>query len=221
MRHGGGLMSSEVEGWLEPGAAKAIDFLLQFQHARELVGDLMEIGVYDGKLFLVLAKNAGSLETCVAIDIFESEEPAIPSVRGVRSRFEANLKKYAPQTRTVIMESNSATLVPHDVRMAMQTTTHSPFRFISIDGCHDADSVKQDLNLSASLLMAGGVIALDDWAPDGNKQWPGVAEGETAFQVMTHGEDLIHIGAIPNKLLLTNDPFWRTEYQRVLKDLEV
>jgi hypothetical protein len=58
-------------------------------------------------------------------------------------------------------------------------------------------------------------VALDDWRPGGHLTWPGVMDGEIAYQ--SSGGTLMHIGTIPNKLLLTNDPFWMEDYRRVLR----
>lgn len=206
----------DVEGWLDSRSANITRFLTSYQHGRDLVGDVMEIGVYAGKYFLRLLDGLSDLEQAVAIDIFDSQEPRIPSVQGKREVFEATLRKYAPHHKVIIMESDSTFLEPGDVRNAMLQTDNE-FRLISIDGSHEAGDVEHDLRLAAELLMPGGIIALDDWTPEGNKQWPGVAEGEVAFQVYNPGV-LVHIGAIPNKLLLTTSTRWAADYQDVLRD---
>jgi hypothetical protein len=210
----------EVEGWLDPRAANVTAYLMRYQSARNVVGDVMEIGVYHGKYFIVLLNAMAEDDIGVAIDIFGSQDPKIPSVQGDRAVFEENLKKWAPHARVVIMESDSTALKTYDVLIEtgldLRGTGH-PFRFISIDGSHDEDSVARDLSLAEDLLTPGGVIALDDWSPQGNPQWPGVAAGEVRYQV-EEPDTLYHIGAIPNKLLLTTDPFFVQEYQNVLRD---
>jgi len=210
---------SEVEGWLDERAASITRFLTTYQHARDLVGDVLEIGVYAGKYFLVLLDGLGERERAVAIDIFQSQNPKIPSAHGDRATFEATLKNYAPDARVVIMETDSTFLEPRDVlaNMGELDTTEPPFRFISIDGSHEAGDVEHDLRLAADLLMPGGIIALDDWQAGERPSWPGVADGEAAFQSFNPGS-LVHIGTIPNKLLLTNSTRWRDDYQLVLRD---
>ena len=116
------------------------------------------------------------------------------------------------------MESDSTTLFPEDVCAAIGQPVGHLFRFISIDGGHDEATVLSDLILAEDLLATGGIIALDDWAPHGNKQWPEVADAEVKFQVLNE-DRLFHIGAIPNKLLLTNSSLWVMEYQKVLRDI--
>ena len=213
------LLLNDVEGWLDQRTASITRFLTHYQHGRDMIGDVLEIGVYHGKYFLVLVGNLAALERAVAIDIFGSQDPKIPSVQGSREVFEATIKKYAPHVQPIVMESDSTRLSTEDILGAMGEARSwvAPFRFISIDGSHDAESVYRDLHLCRHLMMPGAIIALDDWTPEGNKQWPGVAEGEARYQ-QEHPEDLYHIGAIPNKLLLTNDPQWVDDYRSVLRD---
>ena len=51
------------------------------------------------------------------------------------------------------------------------TVLEGTFRFVSVDGSHDADTVLSDLHLAERMLVKGGVVALDDWNDTG--QWPG------------------------------------------------
>lgn len=208
----------DVEGWLDDRSASVTRFLMAFQRANDITGDVLEIGVYHGKYFLVLMEGVADLEMGVAIDIFQTQAPVLESVQGTREVFEENIRKYAPDKQVVVMERDSTTLSGQDVLNAMACVQSKPFRFISIDGSHDAKDVQRDLTLAEALLMPGGIIALDDWVPDLNKQWPGVAAGEKKYQDATDGEKLGHIGAIPNKLLLCNHTFWLQEYQKVLRD---
>lgn len=209
----------EVDGWLEYPTARITAYLLKYQSSRDLVGDVLEIGVFAGKYFLILAQALRKYggERAVAIDIFESQMPVIEeSAQGRRAIFEANLTKYAPPCEVIIMESDSTRITAEAVRGRMMTSERQPFRFISIDGGHDAPTVQSDLLLAEELLMPGGIVALDDWRPGGHLTWPGVMDGEIAYQ--TGGGTLMHIGTIPNKLLLTNDPFWMEDYRAVLRD---
>ena len=193
---------------------------MQFQRSRGLSGDLLEIGVYHGKYFVELCQELGDREMAVAIDIFESADPTIEgSAQGSREAFEEALKTYAPQTTVYVMERDSADLEPVDILEASGSTDPAPFRFVSIDGSHDYAHVYHDLRLASALLVPGGIIALDDWSPTGNQQWPEVGAAEMDFlHDGKRANPVFHIGVIPNKLLLTNTPAWVTEYQQVLRD---
>ena len=201
-----------VDGWLSETAARATDYLLQYQTARGLYGDVLEIGVYHGRYFIVLANRTVELERAYAIDIFGSGEPVIAgSAHGDREVFEANVKKYAPQCDLIVMESDSS-LLPQEFLDRL----YHQCRFVSVDGSHDEESVVNDLFVAEKLLAPGGLVALDDWRPEGNDQWPEVISGEVRYQA--DGGVLQHVGSIPNKLLLCNDPLWVRDYQKVLRD---
>lgn len=209
-----------VEGWLDYGAARGTDFLMRYQTARDIHGSVLEIGVYEGAYFLVLAWALAPREQAVAIDIFEEGEPAIPSAQGKLEPFMDNLRRWGPPFPHTVIQADSTTLKASDVMLAMQTTELKPFRWISVDGSHDADSVTKDLTLARELLAPGGVVALDDWRIDGNPHWPGVIDGELEYQLRTKhpADELVHIGTLPNKLLLTTSEAWAQEYRQVLRD---
>lgn len=206
-----------VEGWLEHPTTRATDYLMRYQTARDLHGSVLEIGVYHGLYFLVLAWALAPREQAVAIDIFEEGEPKIPSVQGNLEIFMDNLRRWGPPAPHTVIQADSTTLKPSDVMLAMQTTELRPFRWISIDGSHDAESCLSDLHLAEQLLAWGGVVALDDWRAEGNPQWPGVLEAEIRYQ-QEAVNPLVHIGTLPNKLLLTTSEAWAKEYRQVLRD---
>lgn len=206
-----------VEGWLEPGAAKGTDFLMRYQTARDIHGSVLEIGVYAGLYFLVLAWALAPRESAVALDIFEEGAPAIPSEQGKLGPFMDNLRRWGPPFPTTVIQADSTQLKSSDIMLAMQTTELRPFRWISVDGSHDADSCYADLVLAQSLLTDGGVVALDDWRAEGNPQWPGVIDAEVRYQAEAE-RPLVHVGTLPNKLLLTTSEAWAREYRQVLRD---
>lgn len=206
-----------VEGWLNARTARGTDLLMRYQTARDLHGSALEIGVYQGAYFLVLAWALAPRESAVAIDIFEEGEPAIPSVQGKLEPFMDALRQWGPPFPTTVIQADSTTLKASDVMLAMQTTELRPFRWISVDGSHDEHSCAKDLHLAQSLLMDGGVVALDDWRAEGNPQWPGVIDGELAYQLEAE-HPLVHVGTLPNKLLLTTSDAWAREYRQILQD---
>jgi hypothetical protein len=207
----------KVEGWLDHRAARGTDYLMRYQTARDLLGDALEIGVYRGAYFLVLAWALAPTERAVALDIFEEGDPVLPSAQGELEPFMDTLRQWGPPWPSTVIQADSTTLKASDVLLAMQTTTPRPFRWISVDGSHDEHSCHSDLVLAQSLLMDGGVVALDDWRAEGNDQWPGVIDGELAYQ-MDAERPLVHVGTLPNKLLLTTSEAWAEEYRRVLRD---
>jgi SAM-dependent methyltransferase len=212
-----------TEGWLYDEAAERTVDLLTYQSARNLTGDILEIGIYEGRYFILLAKCLGPDETILGVDIFKSREARIPgSAQIERDDAILNLKRYLPEIwateRLVILEEDSLDFAQSDYAR----TIHGTFRFISIDGSHDEVAVYSDLRLSHNLLLKGGLVALDDWNHDEPQQWPGV---KTGWEMYDHWATerkreprLRVVAEIPNKLILCNDGVWASDYRQVLKD---
>ena len=97
------------------------------------------------------------------------------------------------------------------------------FRFVSVDGSHDADTVLSDLHLAERMLVKGGVVALDDWNDTG--QWPGVKEGWDRYYTWAEERRreprLRAVWMMENKLILCNDPTWTSDYRQILLDTHV
>src|SRR5262245_41342100 len=78
-----------ASGWLESEAASATAALVHNQsQARGMTGELLEIGVFEWKYFLVLALSAQPGERVVALDIVGTQAPRIEhSAHGDLERF--------------------------------------------------------------------------------------------------------------------------------------
>ena len=136
-------------------------------------GDFFEIGVHHGRSAVFLASMlrapGESLGVC---DLFGSQAGNVSrSGAGDRAIFEANLRRAAgTQSNVRVFQQSSSTLRPADIG--------SSYRFVHIDGGHNADEALGDLRLAAEVTVPGGIIALDDAI---NPVWPGVAEGLMCF----------------------------------------
>jgi SAM-dependent methyltransferase len=212
-----------TDGWLYDETAQATEDLLTYQRSRGLTGDILEIGVYLGRYFILLAKQLMPEETIIGVDIFHSAEPRIPGSANIdRDACIINLKRYLPELwpsdRLVILEEDSRDLATSDYA----ATVHGTFRFISIDGSHDEVTVYSDLRLAHDLLLKGGLVALDDWNDEQPPQWPGVKLGWAMYDewaTQRQREPRLRIvGEVPNKLILCNDGVWAGDYRLLLKD---
>ena len=183
-----------VEGWLSPTTASMIANLLIEQRRAGLHGDVCEIGVHHGRLFLVLANATASAERAVAVDVFGDQQKNVDaSGSGDRAVFERNLATFAPRATVEIMEESSLDL--HRTGFPSRR-----FRFVSIDGGHTAATVENDLRLAEQTLIKGGIVALDDIL---SSHWTGVLTGLAAY--VAAGGTLVPFALVPNKLLLTTD----------------
>jgi methyltransferase family protein len=179
-----------VQGWLSPDAPWLVADLANSQDIRGHVG---EIGVYHGKLFILLALLRRSGEHAVAVDLFDENGP-----RGNRRMFHNNLESFNLTTDITVKEIDSTTVTSQSL-LEWSGGDGKGFRLFSVDGGHSADITESDLRCASGALEAGGLLILDDYY---NETWPGVAEGTNRF--LTANPGMIPIGTAFGKMLFTN-----------------
>ena len=158
--------SRKVQGYLQSGAASLIWSLFDIQDELGVTGNIAEIGVYHGKLFILLCHGLNQGEKAFAIDLFDSE----PEIQGIkteedRQRFSAdNLKRHLQENSigediAQLVTANSRNLTPDDLERHFGGTN---IRLFSVDGDHSKEGVYHDLNLAAASMANGGVVLIDD-----------------------------------------------------------
>lgn len=164
-----------VPGWLKEGAISGIIAFAKWQQENNILGDMAEIGVHHGKLFILLANLRRKGERAFAVDVFDDQHLNTDhSGRGDLARFLDNVRLYADEAGVEIIQKDSARLTRTDFFRGKK----GGIRFFSIDGSHTAEHTSSDLALGAQLLSQGGIICLDDFY---NPDWPGVQEGFYRF----------------------------------------
>lgn len=143
-----------VEGWFLDEAAAAWDCLLQFQHAASIGGNLLEIGVWNGKSALMSVLHAGAGEIQLLVDPRDLKEAV------------ANLRQLRADATVDAFQKPSRALFKHPEYRNML----SSFRWIHIDGKHSAQDVSVDLRLADDLLNDMGMVVLDDFFHEGYPQ---------------------------------------------------
>jgi len=174
--------SRQVDGYLQSGSASVIWSIFDVQDELEIAGNIAEIGVYHGKLFILMCHSLRAEERAFAVDAFDS----IPEIQGIKTaedqqRFSAdnicsNLEQNnidADLVKLVVADSQALT--------AAELTTefgNSSIRLFSVDGDHSRKGVRHDLNLAAATLSVGGIILADDLF---NTICPSLTEGIIDF----------------------------------------
>jgi hypothetical protein len=186
-----------VDGWLQLGAARLIVEIASVQSQLNVSGHVAEIGVHEGKLFILLCLLRSPGEEAVAIDVFDKQDlNRDKSGRGSRGPFEKNLKRHVALGKQAMIIACDSRNLSADV---LVRTAGGPFRIFSIDGGHEADTVLHDLEVAAGALAEGGIIVLDDYFNEG---WPGVADGTNRFFYSGHFPELVPFAIAQNKLLI-------------------
>lgn len=184
----------QVDGWLNRMSAIVIAHLSASQVRSQLRGDVCEIGVHHGKLFLVLANTTADDEVAHAVDVFGDQHKNLDhSGLGDRGVFEQNVKKYAPYANVNIIQESSLDL---DGTGFMDRR----FRMVSIDGGHTAQITLNDLQVIERCLIPGGIVIIDDVL---NPHWLGVVTGVSDYFRL--GGKLVPFAGSSNKIYLTTD----------------
>jgi hypothetical protein len=173
--------NKQVDGWLARSDGEIFSTLLQAQIERGIRGAVVEIGVHHGKTFIPMAlSNDG--QRCYAIDIFGRQDlNRDASGHGDKAAFLANLNRFGLAVDGICIDERLSTSVTAaDIEHKV-----GKVRFFHVDGGHDVETVVNDLVLARAVLVAEGVIAIDDaFRPE----WPEVSMGLFSFLAAGHDD---------------------------------
>jgi len=200
-----------IQGWVGDRIYQIVDFIKLYHEQHGTRGDIAEIGVHHGKLFVILAAVARPDETCVAVDVFEDQQLNVDSSgNGSRAVFEGHLKTHFPDLldRIKIVACDSMSITPGT---AAAKLSERGVRLFSIDGGHTVAHVVNDLSIAQELLVSSGVVLLDDFL---GPMWPSVSEGFFKYMSIANRR-LAPFLVFQNKLFLTTF----SEHEQVLQGL--
>ncbi len=143
-------VSQRVKGWFHDTSAAVWDSLLEHQARLGLRGNLLEIGVWEGKSAGLMAMHARADERCVLVDCelkiekIQQTLHQLPIVQGLK---------------VDALEEDSTELWNH----ALLHDGYRRYRWLHIDGEHTARAVRNDLEIAHRLLGKEGIVAIDDF----------------------------------------------------------
>ena len=136
------LLFNDVEGGYGRDSQLIFDFLLQFQ-SNNVIGDILEIGVWKGKSAGMLGIHTRDNETLMLVDI--------------EDRFSSTLSEKLPTL-------NYSTHIMSSFQMSFDANLCSrSYRFIHIDARHDASYVWSELEFANEHLKETGIVCIDDF----------------------------------------------------------
>jgi hypothetical protein len=162
---------ADIPGWLDAIDFSVLRFIDEIQERIGLVGDLLEIGAYQGRTAVLLQYFCRGSERLAVCDVFEGPTGDAENERErdefytdlTRASFERHFRAFHP-TLPDIHQCRSQDLEP---RLRGRT-----FRLVHVDGSHKHDVVRGDLRLAKRVTASGGVVAIDDYR---REHTPGVA----------------------------------------------
>jgi len=203
-----------AHSWRVPGWFPLVDFELfhtisEAQLEAGFRGDILEIGTYKGKSGILLTLCAEPTERVRLLDLYaDIQYEANPDSRDYKkldqSQTIKNLNRFGSKYELVIGNSlELPNLIPG--------TLH---RIIHIDGSHQFEIVRHDLQNALRILSPEGVIILDDYS---NFAYPGVAR---AFWEFYENNEIGIICATPARIYVTKKQYI-SSYQLALKELSL
>ena len=150
-----------VAGWLQPGATSLIWSLIEVQQHERISGDIAEIGVWHGKLFILLSLSLAPSEKANAVDPFN-----MPGYPNFIAAFQRNLAQFEIPPQKVVTHQMKSEQIPLG---RASSFLGGNVRLVSLDGDHRRASIVHDLRLSKEVLSDFGVVVVDDifsaWVP--------------------------------------------------------
>jgi hypothetical protein len=165
-------------------------FLLGLQDDLAIGGNIVEIGVKEGRSLAVLASHLRQDELLFAID----PQTDFPEIRYAHVDHIKHFCKNAENLRTLIKPSGDVSVQDLVRENGMKS------RFIHIDGNHTEKFVLKDILLSAKILDDSGIIALDDYM-----NWSGIGVSAAVFQFFSspHSDGFVPVFASPGKFFIS------------------
>ncbi len=197
-----------VSGWNGPAV---VDLVTRLANEQDVGGNVAEIGIHHGQMFILLALLCGDGERAVGFDLFENQDENIDgSGLGDRDQLDQNLVAANVSLDRVVLETqNSMRLDPAEVLKL----AGGRVRFFSVDGGHTATITANDLWIADRTLTRGGIVMLDDAF---NTMWPGVGEGMHNY-LRHRSSTLVPFGNIDNKTFFTNSSSHAEHYRNVMR----
>jgi hypothetical protein len=142
-----------VRGMSSRFSATICGWLMGHQSRNGVTGGFAEIGTFEGRFFIAMAKALAPGERAFGVDVFEWPDA------GVLDRFHGHCARHG-LSRDVYAarKGRSFDLAPADVIAALG----GPARLWHVDGEHSREALGRDLDLAYATLAPGGLIVVDD-----------------------------------------------------------
>jgi hypothetical protein len=197
-----------IPGWFPRIDITLFRFFLGEQVRQGTTGDLAEFGVYLGSSATLIGAYRQPGETFTVVDLFGDSAPDPGNAEEIgryygqlsQPAFEANYRRVHDDLPVVIRGTSTA------IRGRAAPDRH---RFVHIDASHEYAHVREDLETAKDLLVADGIVVVDDYR---HEAYPGV--GAAVWPELSRG--LVPLVLSPQKLYATwGDP---VPWQRALRE---
>jgi hypothetical protein len=191
-----------IRGWFHFNFIEEFFKLDAIHQEKNIKGNILEIGVYQSKSFIPLSFLLKNNEQIIGIDLFLNPEDSRIcngtcanlinwSEKILKNIYGENLKNL----KYKLIQANSQTLISNNYIDYLNNNLS--YRIIHIDGNHEYDCVKYDLEQSKNIIIKNGYIILDDY---GSHDFPHVKTAVDDFLLKNKNFKIIKV--IHNKIIL-------------------
>lgn len=156
-----------VRGYLSMVDGLAMASILIGQKNASLGGGIVEIGVFFGRSFYLMAMLLDGHEKALAIDTFDIDASSGRDGEHLRCFLKIGARMGIKLEREMIVVGDALRVSAEQI-----LGKTGPVRFFSIDGGHKLEYVLHDARLAADTISDYGVICFDDFC---NPEWPEVS----------------------------------------------
>jgi predicted O-methyltransferase YrrM len=171
-----GAFPAEIAGWLTPKEGKALADLSRGKR-------VLEIGSYCGLSTVCIARVA---ESVTAIDYFDGRATPVPT--STREAFDKNIARYGLEDKVTACHPDVPLEGEYDLAF--------------IDGAHDVDSVRADIQKALAVLAHDGLIAFHDYSQGDPGVMLAVNEFTDAGAEIISQHDSLAVVRIPAAILM-------------------
>jgi len=133
---------NEIQGMCGNLSLATMDTLLCFQNQQNIVGNILEIGVFKGKTAKILSFNCQDTEQLYLVDPVDNFDHT--NISSTTPNF-----KFLKQTSKIFNENITSNM-------------HSAFRMIHMDPSHMFEDTIIEMSICEKLLSDGGIAIFDD-----------------------------------------------------------
>jgi hypothetical protein len=152
-----------VDGWLSRFDVPLLRLIDEQQNAAGVTGDILEIGVFEGKSAILFGYFVRAGEELLVCDPFGEVEFNDPLARTEADRFYADLTLERFK-HNYLRFHPSLPRIHRGVSSELRALDldRTSYRMVHVDGSHLFDCVRSDIDLARDLLGPGGVVVIDD-----------------------------------------------------------
>jgi hypothetical protein len=150
-----------MPGWFERADAELFSAIDLAQRTAGLVGDILEIGCYQGSSAILLEYLRRPNERLVVCDLFQEVATTLDDFHHQTNSY-SDLSQESFEVNFLRFHKILPEIIAGPSTMLTSRNLGRTFRLIHVDGSHEYDIVRSDLFLAKSLLMPGGFVIFDD-----------------------------------------------------------